>query len=236
MNWKTIVLCLFWMATFTFLDVAGIASLTTIHPAAALPQPPLLKEAERELALMKSSVYQHRTDVDESVGRFNFDCSGLLDYALQKIAPQAYAEVPVSISKRPLAQDFYELFSHSPPKSSHWVQVSNMSRVRAGDVVVWLRASNSDSHNTGHIMIVRAKPTVSHQSDERLISVIDSTSSPHAQDSRSKTQTGLGTGVIGVIVNSQDQPIKFRWKGGESKLQQKTDITVGRLRESAKID
>lgn len=222
MNWKNIVL--------PPVLVTTIASLAATYSASGMPQPPLLQEAERELALMKTSVYQHPTDVDESVGRFNYDCSGLLDYALKKIAPQAYTEVPISKSKCPLAQDFYQLFSQALPKSSHWVRVSKVSHVRAGDVVVWLRPPESDSHNTAHVMIVRQKPTVSSQPDERLISVIDSTSSRHADDSRAKNQTGLGTGVIGVIVDSQDKPIAFRWKGGESRLEHETKIAFGRLR------
>ncbi len=55
-------------------------------------------------------------------------------------------------------------------------------------------------------------------------------SSPHAQDSRYREQTGLGTGVIGVIVDSQDKAIAFRWRGGESKQEKETAIAFGSLR------
>ncbi|QKQ75188.1 hypothetical protein [Nostoc sp. TCL240-02] len=216
---------------FSLLLVAIIAALVTLYPKPGMSESPLLlHEAERELSLMKTSVYQHPTDVDEVVGRFNYDCSGFLDYALQKISQEAYAEVPVSKSKRPLAQDFYTLFSHPISKLSHWVQIYRVSRLRAGDVVVWLRPPDSDSHNTGHVMVISGKPTATSLANERLIPVIDSTSSPHAQDSRHRKQTGLGTGVIGVIVDSQDKAIAFRWRGGESKQEKETAIAFGRLR------
>ncbi|QLE46652.1 hypothetical protein FD723_41480 (plasmid) [Nostoc sp. C052] len=218
-------------AIFFLLLVAIIAALVTIHPELGMSESPsLLHEAERELSLMKTSVYQHSTDVDEVVGRFNYDCSGFVDYALQKISPQAYAEVPVSKSKRPLAQDFYKLFSDPTLKPSHWVEISKVSRLRAGDIVVWLRPPESDSHNTGHVMVIGGKPTATSQVNERLIPVIDSTSSPHAQDSRHHKQTGLGTGVIGVIVESTDKALAFRWRGGESKQEKETAIAFGRLR------
>ena len=77
-------------------------------------------------------------------------------------------------------------------------------------------------------MIVRGKPASSN-SNEWLIPVVDSTSSPHAEDSRRTPQTGLGSGVIGVIVDRQDKPIAFRWKGGQSKHETETAIVFGRL-------
>lgn len=208
-------------------------------PIAAQPEsnglesPQLWREAKRELSLMRTSVYQHRTDVDEATGRFNYDCSGFLDYALQRIAPKAYAEIPISktISKRPLAEDFYWLFSSATKTSSHWERISQASHLRAGDIVAWLRPMDNDSLNTGHVMLVRANPSVNpRQPDEILIPVIDSTTSPHAQDSRHEGQTGLGSGVIGVIVNNKSEPIAYHWRGGESKRQEETHIDFGRLR------
>ena len=80
--------------------------------AAGASEPNLLSEGKRELAAVKESFYQHKTDVNESVGRFYFDCSGFLSYALKRVAPEAYSEIPISRSreKRPLAHDFYKFF------------------------------------------------------------------------------------------------------------------------------
>lgn len=173
---------------------------------------------------MQSSNYRHRTSVDEASGRFDYDCSGFIDYALQKISPEAYAEIPVSkaSSKRPLAQDFYSLFSHPPQQASHWERIRKIRHVQAGDLVAWLRPIDRDSTNTGHVMVASAKPTINpEQADERLISVIDFTTSPHAQDSRRDGQTGLGTGIIGVIVNSKDERSPITGEVGNPSVQRK---------------
>jgi len=34
---------------------------------------------------MKTSNYSHKTQVDESIGQFQYDCSGFLNYALARL-------------------------------------------------------------------------------------------------------------------------------------------------------
>jgi hypothetical protein len=226
--------------SFTIKSVAIAVIATTIGlsftnrpSASAIESSLLLNEAQRELSTMKSSHYQHRTDVNESKGIFNYDCSGFVDYALQKVAPAAYAEIPISkpSSQRPLAQDFYNLFARSTSKTSHWQQITKVDRLQAGDVVAWLRPPESDSNNTGHVMIIASVPRINpDRADEMLIPVIDSTSSPHANDTRRQGETGLGRGTIGAIFNAQGKAIAYRWRGGQSKQAQATDIAFGRLR------
>jgi hypothetical protein len=234
--------------SFTIKSVAIAVIATTIglnstnRPIASTIEPSLLlNEAQRELATMQSSHYQHHTDVDESKGVFNYDCSGFVDYVLQKVAPAAYAELPISkpSSQRPLAQDFYNLFARSTSKTSHWQQVTKVDRLQAGDIVAWLRPPESDSNNTGHVMIIASQPrinpdspkgTLRERADEMLIPVIDSTSSPHANDTRRQGETGLGRGTIGAIFNAQGKAIAYRWRGGLSQQVQATDIAFGRLR------
>jgi hypothetical protein len=217
--------------TITFLTIGQLTQKAQSYDSSSSL---LLSEGERELSLMRTSFYQHQTDVDEASGRFNYDCSGFLDYALQKVSPLAYAQLPISKpkSRRPLAQDFYNLFSsRSTKSSSHWQHIRKLNNVHAGDVVAWLRPIDNDSNNTGHVMLVKGEPRLNPQrNDEILISVIDSTSSPHAQDSRRKGQTGLGSGTIGILVNRKSEPIAYRWRGGKSEREEQTSITFGRLR------
>jgi hypothetical protein len=218
---------------FSLIFIATIVSAVALQSKAEAVAPPqLLQEAERQLSLMRSSVYQHHTDVNEATGRFNYDCSGFLDYALQKVSPEAYAEVPISSasSKRPLAEDFYTLFSQRAKKSAHWERIRKVNHVHAGDIVAWLRPIDNDSNNTGHVMIVSAEPSINpQQTDEILIPVIDSTTSPHAQDSRLKGQTGLGSGVIGVLFDRKNEPIAYHWRGAKSKRAEQTPIAFGRI-------
>ncbi|MDT5117579.1 MAG: hypothetical protein QOE30_3318 [Mycobacterium sp.] len=56
--------------------------------------PLLLGEVQRELAAMTFSRYQHSTSVDESTGTYKYDCSGLVDYALGRVLPDALAASP----------------------------------------------------------------------------------------------------------------------------------------------
>lgn len=192
----------------------------------------LLTEARRQLANMKSSHYQHKTQVDESKGEFNYDCSGFIDYSLKRVLPKAYQALPISTSKRPLAQDFY-YHIHSQgqnPGAGGWMQVKNSSELVPGDIVVWLKPEDSDSNNTGHVMVVFSKPEINpNRPDEVLVKVVDSTKSPHADDSRSDDETGLGTGTIGLIVDHEGKALRYRWKGGVSKKEVDTQIAFGHI-------
>lgn len=67
-------------------------------PASAGGAAALLGAVRWELAAMRTTRYQHKTEVDEAGGAFFYDCSGLLDYALGRV-------LPTSTSTRPLAAD-----------------------------------------------------------------------------------------------------------------------------------
>jgi hypothetical protein len=79
-------------------------------------------------------------------------------------------------------------------------------------------------------MLVRAHAYANPQrADEILVPIIDSTMSPHAEDSRTKGETGLGSGLIGILVDREGRPVAFHWKGGLSKKAVETPIALGRL-------
>src|ERR1700686_2353337 len=58
-------------------------------PGAVASYGSLLGEVRRELAAMRTTHYQHKTEVDEASGTFFYDCSGLLDYVLGRVLPPA---------------------------------------------------------------------------------------------------------------------------------------------------
>ncbi len=189
----------------------------------------LLAEGQRQLKAMKTTHYSHTIEVEEGQGRFVYDCSGFLDYALQRVDPKAYAALPVTsrTKKRPLAQDYFASFTS---KTSPWTSVLHARNLKPGDIVAWLKAPESDSHNTGHVMLVRAHAYPNpERADEILVPIIDSTMSFHAEDSRAKGETGLGSGLIGVLVDDEGRPVAYRWKGGHSKEPVETRIAFGRL-------
>ena len=179
---------------------------------------------------MRQSRYQHPTDVREATGEFYFDCSGFLDYALQRSVPSALQALPVS-KERPLAEDVVHHLQQVAAAGTPgpWHSVGAVPELRAGDVVTWLTPEDSDSLNTGHVMIVLDTPTRSSRSaDEWLVKVADSTSSPHAADSRTDGQNGLGTGTIGVVTDGSGHPVAYYWRGGVSTALKHTTIALGR--------
>jgi hypothetical protein len=188
----------------------------------------LLGEVRRELAAARHTHYQHPTEVDEQSGEFDYDCSGFLDYALQRIDPAAYRALPVS-KTRPLAQDVVHQIRSGKP--GPWQQVATAAQLRPGDVVSWLTPQDSDSDNTGHVMIVLATPTENARRDnEWLVQVADSTTSPHAADSRiGGSPNGLGTGTIGLVADDTGQPVGYYWRGGVSTELKHTVVALGQV-------
>jgi len=192
----------------------------------------LLTETHRELSFMQTSRYQHRTVVDEQEGSFDFDCSGFLDYALGRALPADLAVLPTSTSQRPLAADIEQHLASIGEDGSvtdPWHVVATVADLAPGDVVAWLATENSTTGDTGHVMIVTGRPVRDPgRSGQWLVSVADSTLSPHAQDSRRNGATGLGTGTIGLAVDDRGRPVAFAWRGGISTRLQTTPIALGR--------
>ncbi len=189
----------------------------------------LLIEAEREFSRMTSSYYTHTTYVDEKAGTYNYDCSGFVGYALSRAVPGAFNALQ---HKRPVAADFYDhiVVSGPVPGSGGWMKVSTPLELLPGDIVVWLKPDSSDSTSTGHVMIVTGMPVKNPQrTGEVLVQVIDSTESGHANDTRGSGQTGLGKGTIGIMTDLSGLPTGYYWRGGDSRLLQKTDIAFGRI-------
>ena len=222
-------------------EVAFVAAAIVVLAScgAADPAPPapaaLLTEVHRELTASRHTHYQHHTDVDEAAGRYDYDCSGLLDYALGRVLPAALAALPVTTSSRPLAADI-EHFLHALPAGTTtggWTAVPTVAALQPGDVIAWLATEDSTTGDTGHVMIVTGRPEQNpHRPDEQLVHVADSTLNPHALDSRHPTaeqpSTGLGTGTIGLSVDSNDRPIAFYWRGGLTTTAVPTEIALGR--------
>jgi hypothetical protein len=190
----------------------------------------LAAEVRRELTAMRSTRYQHTTDVDERTGAYLYDCSGLLDYAAERAVPADAHALPTSTSLRPLAGDI-ERYLHlglAHPIDG-WTSLSRVDALHAGDVIAWLATEDSSTGDTGHVMIVLADPSANPaRPDEWLVRVADSSLSPHRLDSRPPGDTGLGTGTIGLVADHAGAPIAFYWQGGISGKAKRTGIALGR--------
>ena len=202
---------------------AGTAAPTSAASALAV-------EVRRELAAMRTSHYQHRTSVDEKDGSFDYDCSGFVDYALGRVLPAALAALPVTTSTRPLAADIERhLETIGDSGADPWRRVPTVADLAPGDVVAWLATEDSNTDDTGHVMIVNGSPTPDPNGAGRwLVPVADSTVDPHGDDSRHDDETGLGTGTIGLVVDEHGHPTAFAWRGGISTRWHTTSIALGR--------
>lgn len=205
-------------------------SLDESAPTESATTSQLLDSAREQLASMKQSDYQHQTDVDTTAGRYDYDCSGLLDYTIGVLAPDALAQIPTTPSAgRALAENFEGFFAGLTREGRYWAPVATVPDLVGGDVIAWLITPDTASRDTGHIMIVVAPPVADpHNADAYLVEVIDSTTMPHAEDSRSSGQQGLGTGTIGLQTDGAGAPTGFYWKGGVAP-EMPTHVALARL-------
>ncbi len=194
----------------------------------------LLVEVTRELAAMRSSRYSHTTSVDEPNGRFDYDCSGLVDYALARVLPDAFGELRTATVKRPLAKHFVQLLAAIAPTAhdGRWHRVTRASELQPGDIIAWLKPADSVTKNTGHVLIVRgAVTTVPGAHDQLEVPIIDSTSVSHgASDSRFHAKaSGLGTGTIYLTIDRDGAPTGYLWSHGKHAQPHVTTVALGRL-------
>jgi hypothetical protein len=198
-------------ASLLFLIAAAPA---TTRPAAS----PLLARAYRMIENLKATTYQHVTDIDEQTGEYYCDCSGFVSYLLRKEMPAQYAAVPYPKPFRhPRAVDFHDAFAAAPTEAvegTKWVRIARLADARAGDVVAWRKATIPKMGVTGHIVLLDSTPKPVGP-DLYEVVVIDSTSRPHKDDTRTGDETGVGRGTIYLRVDGDGRPAAFATKSAE---------------------
>ena len=172
----------------------------------------ILDKAQQILRDGKESTYSHKTTVDESTGRFDLDCSGLVGYILKKVAPAHHKQVPRG-RVRPLAFEFYETFSKADdkPAAGKWQRIGRLLDARPGDVLAWSNRQRKPGQSTGHVVVL-VSPRAAVDEDTVGVDVIDSTGTGHANDTRAKGQTGVGRGTMYFDVDDAGRPTAFHWR------------------------
>ena len=165
----------------------------------------------------QSSRYSHKTTVDVEEGVYELDCSGLARILLLKAAPAALKELPVENGQhRPLAISFYNTFTNAArPAKGHWKEVARLAEAGPGDFIAWRKQIQVPGKTTGHVVILMSKP-VREQDGSFRVKVFDSSSTPHAQDSRMNS-TGIGTGTMWFLVDDSGKPAAFHWSAKPGK-------------------
>jgi hypothetical protein len=197
-------------------------------PAVTVPGP-LGSEAVRELSVMLVTKYQHTTFVDETKRVFDYDCSGFVNYALSRSAPDALATLEMATQARPLAKDYVDYFG-SIGAGDPWLPIQSGFDLLPGDVVAWLEPQGKKTADTGHVMIVHGTVTVSSVAHHVVVPVVDSTKDPHGTpDSRSGGGQGLGTGTIALKLDASGAPVAYRWSDDAGEVDVPTTIRFARL-------
>ncbi|HSI33124.1 MAG TPA: hypothetical protein VK986_05990, partial [Tepidisphaeraceae bacterium] len=139
------------------------------------------------------------TDIDGNAGKFNCDCSGLVSYIVKKELPRHYAVLPVSgKGKRPRAVDFTNAFLAAPAKpeaGNPWHRVERLADAKPGDVIAWKKDPQPPTGNTGHVVVIDAAPREV-AAGVWAVTIIDSTTKGHENDTRKPGETGVGRGTM----------------------------------------
>lgn len=183
-------------------------------------------------ATLKRTEYSHQRQVDALLGRYHFDCSGMVDWILQHSAPSAAQSVREEGAARPLAANFHGAIATSPTKDTRrgWLRIERVQDARPGDVIAWLRHSEQQSRSTGHVAILVHSPVrLPGYDNAYLLRIADSTSVRHANDTRQGLEDGgFGLGTIVVVVDERGHPVGYGWMATRSPRIRFTSIAVGR--------
>ena len=190
------------------------------------------REAYRMFRNIRETGYVHPPyTVDDSAGVYRFDCLGFVDHVLMNASPVSY-EV-IGKGTNPSIESYAAYFGTlgtTVPDTHGWTKVARPVDLKPGDVCLWLKPTTLD---TGHMWIIAGEPQVNpKRTSEVLVRILDS-SVAHADDSRtgSAFPTGLGSGILGMMVDPAGEAVGLYWEGGVSTAAGEKDTTIvcGRL-------
>lgn len=182
--------------------------------AAVRSDSPVWAEAYRIFRNMKSTEYVHTTYVDEEKGIYRFDCLGFVDYVLQQGAPAAFKAAGKGY-ERPEMVVYGDYFAKlgTEPNAEGWSRIFHPVDLKPGDICLWQKKT---SDSVGHMWIIAGTPQVNpERKDEVMVRILDS-DGVHGDDSRAEKsyKYGLGTGVLGMMIDTAGNPVGLYWIGG----------------------
>jgi hypothetical protein len=190
----------------------------------------LFELAEHIDATRTDTVYSHATKVRRKDGIYHFDCSGMINWMLDRVSERSLEAIG---RDRPVASSYVRTIQKAPTTRARdgWQRIADIEAVEPGDVFAWRRPDNwPKGGNTGHIGIVIARPAkVPHIQGAYLVRVIDSTRWQHQDDTRADDETGFGMGTILFMTDADRAPIGYAWHGIDSSGFYRTDVVFGRI-------
>lgn len=207
-------------------QVASVTSATQTKPELSEK---IIAAGRKMVRDFPESSYSHKTRIDAAAGICEVDCSAFVATVVKSVSPGHIEGLPLKKSgrKRPLAEDFYAGFVQAAEgRLPGWEAVTGVSDARPGDVLAWYKEDHKQGENTGHVMLIEERPVDEGQGKWR-VRIMDSTSTPHAQDTRPSGKSGMGSGTIWLDVDNTGQIRGYRWKSATGKLNE-NPIAIGR--------
>lgn len=206
-------------------------------PPPSPPAPPATRAAERAVSLLeriqrtqRDTAYQHRTRVRERIGRYRWDCSGMVSWVVHRAAPRAGRAIGAD---RTSARGIHRLITRAPLGRARrgWERLAHIEDVRPGDVFAWRTPEGSPSRHTGHTGFTLERPRpVPGLRDAYAIRVADSVVGPHQDDTRPRgTEGGLGFGVFVFLTDGDGHATHYGWHGTRTAGYMRTPVRFGRL-------
>lgn len=217
------------MQTMKIRTACCLILLLAIPVLAAEPLSDVVRdEARRILANVQTTRYDHHTDVDETAGRYDLDCSALATLILKKIAPKQLRAVRhAETTSHPRAFEFYDTFAAATGRTG-WLRVPNLLDARPGDFIAWRKVHIIPGESTGHIVIVDAAPAREINGTVR-VTVIDSTNMVHAHDTRPPGDSGIGRGTMWFTIDAAGNPVGVLRKSPNDQPRGPVPIAIGRV-------
>jgi hypothetical protein len=191
---------------------------------------PVMRVLGRMAETVTDSEYTHGFRVNERVGVYAFDCSGMVHWVLRRATPRAAAASAYGLSGRPLARDYQRRISRIPlgATANGWRRIQRVDEARPGDVLAWIKPTIVKSANTGHVaFVLRAPEAVPGTPGGFLVRIADSTSLLHDADTR-EGRSGFGFGTILLVADSETgEPRAYGWVGLRWRTFE-TAISIGR--------
>ena len=208
------------------------------EPPPAPPTPAATASASRVLDVIgqlrqnvRNTRYQHHLAVSERNGTYNWDCSLMARWVLERAAPRSVRHME-SLA-RPHAEHFVLAIERAPTDRYRrgWQRVEHIAQVRPGDVFAWRRPAGFPSRNTGHVgFVVGAPRRVSGIPNAWAVQVADATSSAHQNDTRPwPGHGGFGIGTLVFLTDGQGHGTHYGWAGTYSGGYVVTPILFGRI-------
>lgn len=182
---------------------------------------------------MTETRYSHSTQIDTENGVLICDCSGLIGFMLREEFPEHYVSLHGTeqpTRRRPLAVTFHETFTSDQaqePKGAQrgaWESVPSLVDAQPGDILAWRKKVIKKGETTGHVCMIAAAPE--RVGDDLVkVQLIDSTRSPHENDTRPKGTDGVGSGHRFFVVDSDGRPIGML----TGSKRNASNIAVGRM-------